>query len=232
MHSANQNLPGTVVGQRRPLSQASVGLVVAGLHLAGLMLWWTLDHGMRLPPRAARLPSIAVWLPALAKPVDQAPKLPSRRQQPAPDTTAKPRPHDGSKPIDSTPTVDATPVSASNGISLPTEASGPIEPPVQTKPSLNLSLSAKDVKSAAPRSFAEQSPFQGRKPKTVERQIANAAAATGPWTEERMDNDHIRFRRGNTCIVMERPRAAAIDPMNEAAGRLPWRRSSAEECND
>jgi hypothetical protein len=108
----------------------------------------------------------------------------------------------------------------------PAEALGP------TAPALNLTLSRKDIQSAAPRSFAEQSPFRGRLPKTVERQIAIAAAETGPWTEERIDNDRIRFRRGNTCVMMERPRAASIDPFSDAAGRIPWRSSKPEECTD
>ncbi len=99
-------------------------------------------------------------------------------------------------------------------------------------PPLNLNLSRKDINSAAPRSFAEQSPFRGRLPKTVERQIASAAAETGPWTEERLDNDRIRFRRGNTCMTAQRPRAASIDPFSESAARIPWRMSTLEECND
>jgi hypothetical protein len=90
---------------------------------------------------------------------------------------------------------------------------------------LDLRLSPKAIASLGPPGFAAQSPFQGRLPATAERIIANAAAQSGPWTEERVDMDHVRFRRGSTCIMMERPRAAALDPFNDAYSRLPWKAS-------
>ena len=80
---------------------------------------------------------------------------------------------------------------------------------------------------AAP-GFAAQSQFHGRLPPTVERQVAAAFAESGPWTEERLDNDHIRFRRGTTCVVAERPRAAQLDPFSEASNRMPWRFSTSK----
>ena len=116
------------------------------------------------------------------------------------------------------------------------EPNGPPEVPSQTQtqtqttPALNLNLSPRTITSVAPPSFAEQSPFHGRLPTTVERQIATAAAEAGPWTEERIDYDHIRFRRGNTCVTLQRPRAASIDPFSEAASRIPLRASGAEVC--
>ena len=113
-------------------------------------------------------------------------------------------------------------------------SSNPILPAVTpgSAEALNLTLSRKDIASVAPHSFADLSPFHGRLPKTVERQIANAAAQSGPWVEERIDNDRIRLRRGNTCVMMERPRDASLDPMNAASGRMAWRASKAEECKD
>jgi hypothetical protein len=64
---------------------------------------------------------------------------------------------------------------------------------------------------------------------TVERQIAAAAAESGPWTEERIDNDHVRLRRGTTCVMMERPQAAIIDPFSDASRRMPWK-ASVSQC--
>jgi hypothetical protein len=90
---------------------------------------------------------------------------------------------------------------------------------------LNLNLPRKALANTAPPSAAALSPFHGRLPATVEQIIASAAAESGPWTEERIDNDHIRLRRGNTCVLMERPEAAAIDPFSDAARRMPWRAS-------
>lgn len=205
-----------------------MGLVVLGLHVAGMLAWWTMgQHSMRLVHTDTRLPSISVWLPTLPKPDAMKEKRSARLQDPMGST----RQRDANPPASTSYTVDAA-APAAHGVSLPTETAGPAEAQGPGAPSLNLELSRKDILSTAPRSFAEQSPFRGRLPKTVERQIASAAAETGPWTEERIDNDRIRFRRGNTCVMMQRPRAASIDPFSEAAGRIPWRSSKPEECTD
>lgn len=181
---------------------------------------------MRLVHTDTRLPSISVWLPTLTKPDAMKEQRSARLQDP----TGSTRQRDANQPTDTTLTVEAA-APAANGVSLPTETVGPAEAQGPSAPSLYLELSRKDILSTAPRSFAEQSPFRGRLPKTVERQIASAAAETGPWTEERIDNDRIRFRRGNTCVMMQRPRAASIDPLNEASNRMPWR-ANVEECTD
>ncbi len=215
---------------RRRTSQASVGLVVLGLHLAGVLVWWTAGQhsSMRMARVETRLPSISVSLPVLAKPDTEQARRPQRMQDP----TATTRQRDTTKPADPRFTADVATAPTASGLSIPLEPSSPAEAQTPGAPALNLNLSRKDISSTAPRSFAEQSPFRGRLPKTVERQIASAAAETGPWTEERIDNDRIRFRRGNTCVTIQRPRAASIDPFSEAAGRIPWRSSKPEECTD
>ena len=96
------------------------------------------------------------------------------------------------------------------------------EPPTPAASGLNLVLSGKALSSLAAPGLAARSAFQGRLPATVERQIADAFAQTGPWTEERLDIDHIRYRRGNTCITMSRPKAAMVDPFSDSIRRLPW----------
>jgi len=216
------------------LSKASVGLVIAGLHLAGVVVWWSARHGMQLAPDEAQPPSVAVWLPALPTLTKLAkPELePTRRAQRPQEPTGARSQRDNRKPSTPDYIADATTAPSSSGVALPVEARGSTEAQAPSAPALNLTLSRKDIASVAPRSFAEQSPFRGRLPKTVERQIASAAAESGPWVEERIDNDHIRFRRGNTCFTMQRPRAASIDPMNEASARMPWRKGEAEACND
>lgn len=214
-------MPSISMGVQRRLSQASVGLVIAGLHVGGVLVWWGNGRDMKLATSPERLPTIAVWLPAPPKPdAAQAQRLartqvatgPSRLRdahQPAP--VAPPNPFDNAKQ------------EAQN--TLAEQAAPAATPP------LNLTLTRKDIASVAPPSFAERSPFHGRLPMTVERQIASVAAQSGPWTEERIDNDNLRLRRGNTCIMMQRPRAASIDPFNEASGRLPWR-ASYQDCSD
>lgn len=213
----------------RRSSQASVGLFILGLHMAGMLAWWTTGrYNMRMVHLDRRLPTISVWLTALPVPNREQARKPERAQ----DRTATAGQRDTKVPAEPGYMTDTATAPTASGMPLPIEASGPTEAPTSGVPTLNLNLSRKDISSAAPRSFAEQSPFRGRLPKTVERQIANAAAQTGPWTEERLDNDRIRFRRGNTCVTMQRPRAASIDPFSEAAGRIPWRSSQPEECTD
>ena len=215
---------------RRLSSQASVGLVVLGLHLAGMLVWWSAGQhsSMRMVPVETRLASISVSLLALTKPETEQDRRPQRTQDP----TAFTHQRDTTKPADPSYTADVANAPTASAISLPSEPSGPTKAQTPSAPALNLNLSRKDILSAAPRSFAEQSPFRGSLPKTVERQITSAVAETGPWTEERIDNDHIRMRRGNTCVMVQRPRVASIDPFNEAAGRIPWRSSKPQECND
>jgi hypothetical protein len=85
-----------------------------------------------------------------------------------------------------------------------------------------LTLSREALKSLAALGLAARSPFQGRLPATVERAIAEVAAETGPWTEERIDFDHIRLRRGTTCVMLSRPEIAKIDPFSDSIGRISW----------
>ena len=192
------------------------------------------EHGMQLVRSDTRLASVAVWLPPLSPPDTSQEELTSRKppkQQPAPQPSGLRGPRNSSPTEASHPEV-STMTPATDGIPAPTEARKSVEALTETPtaPALNLNLSRKAITSVAPPSFAEQSPFRGRLPTTVERQIASAAAETGPWAEERIDNDHIRFRRGNTCVNMQRPRAASIDPFSESAARIPWRASAPEHC--
>ena len=208
--------------------------MIAGMHLAGVMVWWANQHSMQLASGKPRLPTITVWLTAPALPEAGPRRSPQRPQDRAGATGQR----KDSKPsmLQQIPDVTAAGASTNPVLSAVTpgsaEALTPTVPATSATSALNLTLSRKDIASVAPRSFADLSPFHGRLPKTVERQIANATAQSGPWVEERIDNDRIRLRRGNTCVMMERPRAASLDPMNEASGRMPWRASKAEECND
>jgi hypothetical protein len=209
---------------RRRINQASVVLVVVGLHLAGAMLWWTAERGMQWDRgEDKRLSTVGVWLAALT--------AESAKSKATPNATFKRNntPVEQRKVPNAAPRGASTDISSSIPVTLEPSGSPTDQGETQTLPALNLNLSRKTITSVAPPSFAEQSPFHGRLPATVERQIASAAAETGPWAEERLDDDHIRFRRGTTCINMQRPREAIIDPMNEAAARLPWR-ANVESC--
>lgn len=203
--------------------QAGVGLIVVGLHLMGLLAWWTTGSAMRAYPNSVVAPSIAVWLPALPTLTTEYAKRLRPEPTPPPDRLRR-----GETTQHSRAAGLALP--AENGaVAAPSAESASAEAQTPPAPSLNLTLSSQALATLAAPSFADRSPFHGRLPMTVERQIAAAAAETGPWTEERIDNDHFRLRRGTTCVMMERPRAAIIDPFNEAAQRMPWK-ASVSQC--
>lgn len=199
----------------RPTARVVVGLAVMGAHLMGVIAWWTLGHDMPLARTGGALAPLTVWLPQLQAPIRET----LQRSVPAESLRPeRPRTRGGVDPERVNESV-VQPSAAPSAEGAVTEAALP--PPS----ALNLNLSRKALTTLAPLSAAALSPFHGRLPATVEQVIANAAAESGPWTEERIDNDHIRLRRGNTCVLMERPQAAALDPFSDAARRMPWRAS-------
>lgn len=118
----------------------------------------------------------------------------------------------------------------SNAAAMPSATAASVEVPKQLGSTLNLTLSPEALKSLSTLGLVARTPFQARLPVTVERKIAEAAAETGPWTEERIDPDHIRLRRGTTCVMLSRPQIANIDPFSDSISRLPWGASQPSEC--
>lgn len=194
--------------------RTGVGLAVVGLHALGVLTWWTVGHDMHLDHRMAVAPPITIWLPTLA-----APLIEPAKQRPKPSAT-------GPAPAAAAAAAVAAAPSFGVAAAMPSaERAAGAETQTAPAPPLNLTLSRQALAPLVAPSFADRSPFHGRLPATVERQIAAAAAETGPWTEERVDNDHFRLRRGSTCIMMERPQAAILDPFSDASRRMPWRAS-------
>jgi hypothetical protein len=203
--------------------QASVGLVIAGLHLMGLLAWWSMGSAMRAYPSPVGAPSIAVWLPALPTLSTEVAKRLKPEPSHHPDRVRR-----GDTAEPSRAAGLALPAANSVVTASPAESTL-VEAQTPSAPGLDLTLSRQALAPLVAPSFADRSPFHGRLPTTVERQIAAAAAESGPWTEERIDNDHVRLRRGTTCVMMERPQAAIIDPFSDAARRMPWR-ASVSKC--
>lgn len=205
--------------------QVSVGLVVAGLHVLGVLAWWTLERGVQSPRNGLVPDPITVWLPRLVTPFAERDKRVARKETPPPQRS----------PLDATPRRNseatlAEPPIADAAAAPPSPQSAAVQAPTAPASALNLTLSRKALAPLAAPSFADKSPFHRRLPATVEQQVALAFAEAGPWAEERIDDDHIRFRRGNTCVIVQRPRAATIDPFSEAAGRIPWRATEPQAC--
>lgn len=210
------------------LRQACAALMVMCLH--GLCLWaWnqpvSWEHASA--PDMPKAERILVSLPPLAQPLSHAPKLekPNAVQEPNQNWRASQR--DRAHAYSTSAVVSDVASNAKTEFdSVPTADSA-------TAPSstaLNLILSHGSLKSLAAPGYAAQSAFQGRLPDTVERQVANAFAESGSWAEERIDYDHIRFRRGNTCYDITRPEAARINPMDSASTGMPWLASKPYQC--
>lgn len=205
---------GALAASPRSRAKTSVGVLVAGLHLAGVLAWLSMGHDQPVARSGAALATLTVWLPQLVLPVVE-PTRPAPRQ-----ATPQTHPGLGAHTVRGSMGDAATPVGSPLG-----NDSAEMEPAFSGPQGLNLILSRKDLTALAPSGAAASSPFHGRLPQTIERVIANAAAQSDPWIEERIDNDHVRMRRGNTCVMIERPQAAALDPFSDAARRIPWRAS-------
>lgn len=194
-----------------PWRQGGMAVVVVSLHLLGVLAWWTVRHEVPPSRRSSEPASITVLLPSLmAEDVSRKKLTPER-----PDRRARANMQSNTASMSlSVPTIDSV-------VAVPAQSAS-AEPPTPAASDLNLILARKALSSLAAPGLAARTPFQGRLPATVESQIAAAAAETGPWTEERLDIDHIRYRRGNTCIMMTRPKAAMVDPFSDSIRRLPW----------
>ncbi|MEO5733975.1 MAG: hypothetical protein ABIN96_14900 [Rubrivivax sp.] len=65
---------------------------------------------------------------------------------------------------------------------------------------------------------------------TFESRLSAALGGEGIWVEERDGPDRVRFRRGDTCVDMERSRNDGIDPYNRSAGSRPWVAGRPQKC--
>lgn len=212
--------------------RALVFLGVLSAHMLLLSWLWTIAH-QALPNRVGkqamfpdRSPSIVFLLepnaPAVTKPRRDAIRPDTHRTQ----TDSQPE----TAPVYGNEVSNAAALSNSTLVPLATGAAS-VELSKPSGSGLNLTLSPEALKSLAAPVLASKSPFHGRLPATMESKIAEAAAETGPWTEERIDTDHIRLRRGTTCVILSRPEAANIDPFSNSIRNLPWAASRPSECH-
>ena len=185
-------------------------------------------------PRLA--PTVLVLLPPLQaqrktspqpeskRPPSPAPTQASLSQAAAPPLAAEPVPA-AIRPNPQTGLASPSPQPSSAATAAPLAAVAP----AASKP-LNLSLSREAMR-ALPAASAPLLP-PPRLPLTAEQQIANTLVAygNGPWVEERLDSEHVRFRRGDRCITYTRSQTAALFPFDAAAQRTPWISSGMQAC--
>lgn len=202
---------------RRP--SLSTFVAIAALHLGLLVL----------------LARWGVVLPLVSGPALQVRLL----QPPAPRAAAQPElPLVRRSPVDPPPLSLPVPtVEPSTAWAGPAPAAGaqpdlPAAPAAALPPvgpaSLDLRLDPARKAERAPANAAVEAQVGRSAPKTLESRLAGTLAG-GPWAEQRLDNDTIRLKRGNQCILLKRPRGAQLDPMGPGS-RSPWMAGPVHDC--
>ena len=205
--------------------RAIILFAVLGAHLLVMTLYWQFGVQTRqqgTSTQGAR-PQAAQTIVLLLEPQTPLATKPGRD---APQTHTRPTPHENVRSVPAPAAAFGSEVSNAAAMQSAAPASPPLarasaEAPAPAGTTLNLTLSRESLKALEP-SWKAKSPFQGSQALTVERRIAEATGETGAWTEERIDADHIRLRRGTTCLIATRPQAAKIDPFSESSSRIPW----------
>ncbi len=193
----------------RPGAGVALGVLLLhgllGLALLRLGVWQD-----RRPAPPTRAPLVVSLLDtprpgppaAAALPTPGRPSLPPLRPAPVPSVLAitpeaLPAPVTPAAPTVQSPTP---PAPAPLDLRLPRGASAPWR---ARSPALD------DPRANTPRA-------------SLERRLRDAMGGDGEWHEERLGDDRVRFRRGSTCVDVERSRSDQLDPFNRAAGARPW----------
>jgi len=158
------------------------------------------------PARAPRAPSPAPERPAPARP------LPARRE---PQAITLPVP-------EAAPAAPAAAASAP----APVAADGPASAPAP----LDLRLPRSRSASVGTRNPALDDPRSNTPRAALEDRIGAAMGGDGRWVAERIDNDRVRFRRGGTCVEVQRSRAEQLDSFNSSYSPKPWAAKKPEPC--
>lgn len=177
-------------------------LAVAALHLALFALLW-----QHRPPALHQPTERLLTTVRLVQPRPTTP-------QPVPSAINTPRLPTPELPALAPPafsTETPSPVAAGPTPTVPADSAA-AEPPRTT---LRLTLPPGYAASASLRSEALNDPRSNTPRRTLEQQIANAAAVTGDWVTERTSDGRMRRRRGDTCVETEESRIASIDRFNQ-----------------
>ncbi|KQW52058.1 MULTISPECIES: hypothetical protein [unclassified Roseateles] len=178
--------------------------VVVALHAAALLALLAYRPPRLAEPGERRLTAIRLIEPQRPRPAPPDPLRPV-----APPLT--------SPPIMRPPVISPDAAEPDGAAAPPATAaepqSAPAEPPRTT---LRLTLPPGYAAStAAARNPALSDPRSNSPKPTLESRIANAAAVTGEWVEERTSDGRTRRRRGDTCVETQESRIASIDRFNQ-----------------
>ncbi len=202
------------------------------LHLLAAALWPQLGAWRdRHPAAPAQPPLVVVLLPPSAPPprVLTPPRSAATHRPPRPPAAVAP---------DAQPRrPDAAAVLTPGGIEpqavpVPSPAAAAAATARHSGPGAALNLALPRAASAPwrRRNPALDDPRSNTAPSSLEQRLADAMGGDGAWVEEAIDADHRRLRRGNTCVYLQRPRAAQIDPFTPGNRALPWQAGAPVTC--
>lgn len=178
--------------------------VVVALHAAALLALW-LHRAPRVePPGERRFTTIRLIAP-------------QRARLPPPERVRAVAPPLKSPPVVQSPAISVETARPDDVATAPAAATAPgatATEPART--TLRLTLPpGYAASSAAARNPALSDPRSNSVKPTLESRIANAAAVTGEWVDERTSDGRMRRRRGDTCVETQESRIASIDRFNQ-----------------
>lgn len=223
-------MPGFLRQQRL---RHGAALAVLGLHVLGVGLGLRLGAWSDRHPPPPRQPALTVRLLRWAPP-PELPRPQTAATPPATPPLKRPAPNERqARPDPARPPASDT----LQAITLPAEPSAPAAAqtaaPAASAPPPPLNLALPRGASApwrAGRNLALDDERSNTPKLTLEQKLAEAMGGSGPWVEEPIDADHRRLKRGNTCIYLQRSRAAQLDPFNPAYRALPWQAGTPTRC--
>jgi len=179
-------------------------ILVVALHAALLAALWLHRPPPLAEPGERRLTAIRLIEP-------QRPRLPPPER---PRLSAPPL---KLPPVMQLPVISADTARPDDVATAPAAGTTPGAAPAEpARTSLRLILPpGYAASSAAARNPALSDPRANSVKPTLESRIANAAAVTGEWVDERTSDGRTRRRRGDTCVETQESRIASIDRFNQ-----------------
>jgi hypothetical protein len=209
--------------------RAGAAALVLAAHLLALMLLARLAAWGDREPHVAAQPPLVVQLLRLAPPQRAMEAVPARVAPTRRPEVTKPLP----KPVPASVPVPApAPTAPPQAISPPAgpaPAATAAIPPAPAAPAsatapppLNLALPRRAAAPWRQRLPALDDPRSNTARATFEDQLREAMGGDGRWALERIDEDHIHYRNGSTCVDIRRSRAEQLDGFNRGFSPKPW----------
>jgi hypothetical protein len=216
-------------------SRSRLGLIISVLVVHALVLM-ALSRGGVWADRDRAAPSANVQqAPLILQLLPLTGLVASKRSAnaPPPKRAAVPRETGVAHPPAATAlTAPPTLAAASAAVQTP-EAPAAERPASAPPPRLNLALPTFPRAASAPwhqRPAPMDGPRANTPKATLESRLQAAMGGDGRWAEERIDNDHVRYRRGDTCVDFNRSRAEQLDPFQQGSSPKPWLTGPPRPC--